>query len=470
MKSALPLLISATFAFAWFGPSVRVDHENEPDRGCALAAITLGPGSWSSQPIYVAFEDDSVMGLAGSDIMFQKSTDAGRTWLPADVLVRRDACEPDITTDPNGNIYVLYYDTVPNRFHCVQSTDGGATWSSPTSVDDRARGDHGWIRIAADSAGNLLCAWNEGPLVDLHIFSSVSTDRGATWNPSVRVDDDTTNAGCYQADVFVQPGTNRYLVAAEVPCSDGHLGCYLYCSGDTGRTYQPGVRVDTFGGYAGQPHVVADMQHVIYDCTGGDAEARTWYTQTDTWGTLHFVGCSYASGAKLAISADGSVHTALMSHHSDGPYHAYYAFSSDHGVSWSDTELVSDDTTQDIDYPDIGADSAGHAYIVWQVNPISHGEIWFATNDQAGIAEQSPQQPIGVPPLATVIRNVLLLREATSRKPQAASSLLDIGGRQVMVLKPGANDVRALAPGVYFVREAQAQAQAQAVRKVVVTR
>ena len=30
-----------------------------------------------------------------------------------------------------------------------------------------------------------------------------------------------------------------------------------------------------------------------------------------------------------------------------------------------------------------------------------------------------------------------------------------------MDLKPGANDVRALAPGVYFVREAQAQAQEQ---------
>jgi hypothetical protein len=35
----------------------------------------------------------------------------------------------------------------------------------------------------------------------------------------------------------------------------------------------------------------------------------------------------------------------------------------------------------------------------------------------------------------------------------------------VLELKPGANDVRALAPGVYFVREAQAQAQA--VRKIV---
>jgi hypothetical protein len=39
-----------------------------------------------------------------------------------------------------------------------------------------------------------------------------------------------------------------------------------------------------------------------------------------------------------------------------------------------------------------------------------------------------------------------------------------------MELLPGANDVRALAPGVYFVREAQEQAKAQAIRKVVLTR
>jgi hypothetical protein len=43
-------------------------------------------------------------------------------------------------------------------------------------------------------------------------------------------------------------------------------------------------------------------------------------------------------------------------------------------------------------------------------------------------------------------------------------------GRQVMSLRPGPNDVRHLAPGVYFIREAQAQAQAQAVQKVVITK
>jgi hypothetical protein len=53
-------------------------------------------------------------------------------------------------------------------------------------------------------------------------------------------------------------------------------------------------------------------------------------------------------------------------------------------------------------------------------------------------------------------------------KRGASSVLLDISGRKVQDLKPGANDVRTLAPGVYFVREAQAQARV--VRKVVITR
>jgi hypothetical protein len=49
----------------------------------------------------------------------------------------------------------------------------------------------------------------------------------------------------------------------------------------------------------------------------------------------------------------------------------------------------------------------------------------------------------------------------------ANGELLNVSGRKVLHLHPGANDVRALAPGVYFVRQAQAQAQAQAVRKVI---
>jgi hypothetical protein len=70
---------------------------------------------------------------------------------------------------------------------------------------------------------------------------------------------------------------------------------------------------------------------------------------------------------------------------------------------------------------------------------------------------------------ATIVRGSLLTTTPVSVGWQT-TILLDATGRRVLDLHPGANDVRGLAPGVYFVREAQAQAQAQAVHKVVVTR
>jgi hypothetical protein len=66
---------------------------------------------------------------------------------------------------------------------------------------------------------------------------------------------------------------------------------------------------------------------------------------------------------------------------------------------------------------------------------------------------------------ATVIRRALRLQEHAS---PSTSCLSDVSGRKVLDLKPGANDVRMLAPGVYFVRGVRAQAQAQAIRKVIV--
>jgi hypothetical protein len=154
------------------------------------------------------------------------------------------------------------------------------------------------------------------------------------------------------------------------------------------------------------------------------------------------------------------VHTALYQGR-----HVRYTYSLDHGVSWSDPERVNEDTFY-TGFPDIGADSDGHAYVVWAQGPDGCFRIWFATNSPLAIAEQPTQQSSCVQPSATMIRNVLFLPE---RPNVRTSLLLDIGGRKVLSLRPGANDVRALAPGVYFVREAQAQARAQAVRKVVLT-
>jgi hypothetical protein len=485
-------MVTVFMAPGWL--NVRVDHQNLPTHICHYPAIAVGPGAPSSPPLYVVFQDDSCSMGVRADIWFQKSTDGGRTWLAEDLLIRRGnryAYYPDITTNTDGNVFIIYLeaDTAGNDgIHCVRSSDGGTTWSAPARVDDKPKGGIGSATIAADSAGNLVCAWNDDRTGSLHIWSSVSTDRGATWGRNVQVDDDTTNHDCYQPDVFVQPGTNQYLVAAEAPrWFGGHvIPCaFLYRSTDRGQTYQLGVQLDTFNFAAWSPHVVADRDHIICDYFGEGqffsplfAESRTFYTQRDTWGAPHSVANLdslhhlYLSGP-LALSGDGRVHTVLIICDTiEWLYHVYYTSSSDHGVSWTDLELVDEDTTLSSGYPDIGADSAGHAYAVWPHGEAGQHRIWFATNNPQAIAELPGQQPVGEQQTATVVRNFLLLPEATSRKPQAAGSLLDIGGRQVMVLKPGANDVRALAPGVYFVRGPKTEdgRPDATVRKVVLTR
>ncbi|MFO7676513.1 MAG: hypothetical protein R6X12_09385 [bacterium] len=81
--------------------------------------------------------------------------------------------------------------------------------------------------------------------------------------------------------------------------------------------------------------------------------------------------------------------------------------------------------------------------------------------DAPGIAGGSPSARRR--PGATVIRAML---EIAGREPAV---LLDITGRRVMELAPGENDVRHLAPGVYFLLPAGAR-DASGVRKVIVQR
>jgi hypothetical protein len=69
----------------------------------------------------------------------------------------------------------------------------------------------------------------------------------------------------------------------------------------------------------------------------------------------------------------------------------------------------------------------------------------------------------------TIVRGVLFLPPSTLFPP---SSLLSIDGRKVLDLKPGANDVSRLSPGVYFVREKPptTSLEPRVIQKVLVVR
>jgi phosphoribosylformylglycinamidine (FGAM) synthase PurS component len=128
---------------------------------------------------------------------------------------------------------------------------------------------------------------------------------------------------------------------------------------------------------------------------------------------------------------------------------------------------------QDQTLPRLGFAGGGRRLLVYQGWAANVGGKEYNANRVWGKANPRPSNRVAVLAQefsigkATIVRGLLHM---PSPLLTPNYSLLSIDGRKVLDLLPGANDVRALAPGVYFVREAQAQAQAQAVRKVVITR
>ncbi len=91
--------------------------------------------------------------------------------------------------------------------------------------------------------------------------------------------------------------------------------------------------------------------------------------------------------------------------------------------------------------------------------------------DTVGVGvEESQPRASNYEPQVTVVRGMLVLGVGSRQNTAYRAELLDISGRKVLDLMPGANDVRALAPGVYFVRTVGGESSASRCSKIVVTR
>jgi len=129
--------------------------------------------------------------------------------------------------------------------------------------------------------------------------------------------------------------------------------------------------------------------------------------------------------------------------------------------------------------PAVASDRTGHTLAafgswvgLWHGRYYNARRIRGTTWPLTGVAERGRPLVACARPLATIVRGVLMLPATSSSGTQTLGCLLDVSGRTVLDLQPGANDVRTLAPGVYFVREEPSAVSREraAVCKVIVTR
>jgi len=131
------------------------------------------------------------------------------------------------------------------------------------------------------------------------------------------------------------------------------------------------------------------------------------------------------------------------------------------------------DTDEQKWVPTAVTDGDGGAIIAWLDYRWGSGSGIYAQRvaDGAGVTEAPNAEARATHTGPTVVRGVLDLEVGSGQNTAYRAELADVSGRRVLDLHPGANDVRALAPGVYFVREEpQASGRTpQPVRKVVLT-
>ncbi|MCA8941226.1 MAG: exo-alpha-sialidase [Planctomycetes bacterium] len=225
-------------ATTWLGSDVRLNS------GTAGAQIVFSPfATAKGQTVFVAWSDTR-NGLA--DVFFNRTADAGATWLPADVRLDTDAIGSSqsllnsIAATDSHSVFAAWVDERggSSDVYVNRSLDGGMTWlGADVRVDSNHPGSGGSVnpRVATE-AGSVYVVWHER-VRQGEIRANVSSDLGATWlMADIRVSDPTAEllVGAWPQLVASDSG----VLVAWPDVRSSSPGLYGNYSGDFGVTWR----------------------------------------------------------------------------------------------------------------------------------------------------------------------------------------------------------------------------------------
>jgi hypothetical protein len=269
----------------------------------------------------------------------------------------------------------------------------------------------------------------------------------------------------YDDTMRTRDGTGAFRLVNSMGTAWGDSGYFwmsYQATADTRIVYGYACYVTDRIGY--QPRVIGTvrLQHPTRDRVGirfgvGSPERSLWHQDFRSWRLVHNdypfpatrLAFDLTDGADWLVgNGADSLYVACVDDTADGRTGFIREFEVEH-LEWMTTGYSSD--------PPVAIPDGGDTAYAVLCLPFT------------GVAERSAgsRQKAGLQ-TATVVRGVLNLGVDSRQHTAYRAELLDISGRVVLTLKPGANDVRGLAPGAYFVREAKAHARVQAVRRVVI--
>lgn len=246
------------------GAGVGLTPPKEQDK--EWLAVNLSNGPYKNH-VYMSWTEFDSYGSSSpadsSRIKFSKSTDRGLTWLPAVTISDRsgDCVDEDNTVEgavpaigPDGEIYIAWSGPLGIMFD--KSTDGGATFGTDKFVSSQPGGwdysipgiyrANGLPITLCDTSrgvhrGRIYVTWSDqrNGAGNTDVYVAYSDDKGNTWQPAIRVNDDNTDRHQFFNWMAIDQTTgNLYMVFYDRRNTANSLtDVYLGKSYDGGATW-----------------------------------------------------------------------------------------------------------------------------------------------------------------------------------------------------------------------------------------
>ncbi|HKD37536.1 MAG TPA: sialidase family protein [Pirellulales bacterium] len=171
--------------------------------------------------------------------------------------------------------------------HAWRSTDGGATWQGPVTINgETASAREGLHHLAASPDGTLYCVWLDLRVKGTRLYGAYSTDGGTVWTERLlyRSPDGSVCQCCQPQVAFDARGGLHVMWRNELA---GNRDMYLMNSKDSGRTFDKPIKLGTGtwpldacpmdgGGLAadagGNVTTIWRRENDLYRCTPGERE------------------------------------------------------------------------------------------------------------------------------------------------------------------------------------------------------
>lgn len=244
----------------WGKPAViqdTPDDDRDPSVTCLKDGTLLL--SWFA---LVPAKAPSRTAWSGVRLLLSRSTDAGRTWSPAErVQIKTGyplACSSPIRPLPDGSLlWPLYHEGKTTFGATVKSYDGGKTWKDLALI-----GFGSGIYLDAETDvvvlknGRLLAALRSSN--GKSMYAAESGDGGKTWTKPKALG---FSAHC---PYFLRHSSGVILLGCRLTPPTSKVGSQtaLYWTGDEGKSWNGPVTIDTCGG--AYPSLVELADHQVY--------------------------------------------------------------------------------------------------------------------------------------------------------------------------------------------------------------